>query len=100
MKVFIRQNLNVLLWNYRNYGRSQGQPNPYNSKHDAEAILKFLVEKIQVKGQIGCFGRSLGGTVVTHLASHYPEHIKFVFVDRSLGNLRTMSNQNFKGKFS
>lgn len=55
---------------------------------------------MQVNGQIGCFGRSLGGTVVTHLARSYPEHIKFVFVDRSLGNLRTMSNQNFKGKFS
>ena len=58
-----------MAWNYRNYGRSEGSPTPYSSLHDGEAMLKFLVEKLKLTGKIGLFGRSLGGTIATHLAN-------------------------------
>jgi len=77
----------VLAWNYRSYGRSEGQADPYSSYHDSEAMLKFCVEDLALQGKIGCFGRSLGGTMASHLAANYPERIKFLFIDRSLGNL-------------
>lgn len=90
----------MLLWNYRNYGRSEGVPDPYTTYHDSESMLKFLIEDIGVHGKIGCMGRSLGGTIATHLANSYPEFISLLFVDRSLGNLERMSESNFLGDFS
>lgn len=63
-------------------------------------MLKFLVEKLGVKGKIGCFGRSLGGTMATHVANNYPDFVDFLFVDRSLGNLDCMSESSFIGNYS
>ena len=36
--------INVMTWNYRSYGRSEGIPDPYNTYHDAEAILQFTIK--------------------------------------------------------
>lgn len=94
------KNVNVMSWNYRSYGRSTGEPNPYNTFHDAETVLKFLIEEIGIKGKIGCFGRSIGGTIATHLAKNYPEYIDFLFIDRSLGSLDVMSESTFLGNYS
>ena len=91
---------NVITWNYRSYGRSTGMPNPFNTMHDAEAILKFITEDLGCKGKIGCFGRSIGGTIATHLANKYPEYIDLLFIDRSLGNLDIMSMSTFTGDYS
>lgn len=63
-------------------------------------MLKFLIEEIGVKGKIGCFGRSIGGTIATHLANNYPEFIDFLFIDRSLGSLNVMSESNFLGDYA
>ena len=68
LKFFITNKINVMAWNYRNYGRSEGMPDPYTNQHDGEAVLKFVIKKLGLKGKIGCFGRSIGGTVATHLA--------------------------------
>lgn len=100
LKLFVSNNVNVLAWNYRSYGRSEGIPDPYSSYHDSESILKFLVENLGVAGKIGCFGRSLGGTMATHIASNYPKLIDFLFIDRSLGNLDCMAQSSFLGSYS
>ena len=63
-------------------------------------MLKFLVEEMQVTGKIGLFGRSLGGTIATHIANKYPEHISFLFTDRSLGSLEKMSKASFQGTYT
>ena len=89
--------INVLVWNYRSYGRSEGSPDPYNTLHDAETILKFGIEDLGVKGKIGCFGRSLGGAMATHIAKNYPQYIEFLFVDRSFGSLSKMADSLMSG---
>lgn len=43
LKYFFGKGINVFVWNYRNYGRSEGSPDPYCTLHDGEAVLKFLV---------------------------------------------------------
>lgn len=53
-----------------------------------------------MKGKIGCFGRSIGGTIATHLANSYPEYVEFLFIDRSLGSLEVMSESSFLGSCS
>jgi len=66
-------------------------PDPFTCMHDAEAILKFVVKDLGLKGKIGCYGRSLGGTMASHLANHYRQYISFLFVDRSFGSLEEMA---------
>jgi pimeloyl-ACP methyl ester carboxylesterase len=90
----------VLVWNYRNYGRSQGTPDPYTCYHDAEAVLKFAIKDLGLQGKIGCFGRSLGGTMASHIAKNYPQFIEFLFVDRSLGSLEEISQNMIMGRFN
>jgi pimeloyl-ACP methyl ester carboxylesterase len=42
----------------------------------------------------------LGGTLATHLASHYPDHISFLFVDRSFGSITNMSKSLMMGDWN
>lgn len=100
LKFFLTSQINVMIWNYRAYGRSTGIPDPYSTFHDAESILRFMIQQLGIKDKIGCFGRSLGGTVATHLASNYPKLIDFLFVDRSFGTLEKMATSLFIGKRS
>ena len=89
-----------MAWNYRNYGRSGGTPDPFLCLHDSESILKFLIKDLGLIGKIGCFGRSLGGTMASHLANNFGQHIDFLFVDRSLGSLQTISQRLILGSYS
>jgi alpha/beta superfamily hydrolase len=90
LKYFLSNKINVMVWNYRSYGRSSGTPDPYITYHDSEAVLKFIINNLGLKGKIGCFGRSLGGAIASHLANYYPKIVEFLFVDRSFGTLDSM----------
>ena len=89
-----------MAWTYRGYGLTKGTPTPYNIKTDGEAILHFLLNDLKIKGKIGIYGRSLGGVVATHVAATFPQHISFVFADRTFGNLKTISDRRFVGGYT
>jgi pimeloyl-ACP methyl ester carboxylesterase len=87
---FLRRDCNVLIWNYRGYGESEQsiwRPNltPEQQKVDAERVLQFLVNRIQVKGKIGVYGRSIGGIAAAHLVSKFPSIVKCFVGDRTMG---------------
>jgi hypothetical protein len=42
---------------------------------DAECVLDFVINKMQLKGKVGVYGRSLGGIASTHLAKNFPDKI-------------------------
>jgi len=69
-----RLGMNVLIFDYRGYGRSEGTPTEAGTYLDAEAAWKHLVEARGIApGRIIIHGRSLGGAVAAHLAqSHTP----------------------------
>ena len=71
----MKRDINVLCWNYRGYGESTkskfGSLTPATSKRDAERVLDFLVNNLQIKGKIGVYGRSIGGITACHLAAKY-----------------------------
>jgi hypothetical protein len=68
--IFRRLGLNVLIFDYRGYGRSQGTPTETGLYADAAAAWHYLVEtRGVVAGNIVIFGRSLGGAVAAQLAS-------------------------------
>lgn len=61
---------NVLMIDYRGYGRSEGKPSEQNLYMDADAAYDYLVkQKKYSASQIIVLGNSLGGAVAIDLAS-------------------------------
>ena len=72
IRVFNRLNLNIFIFDYRGYGRSEGKPSEKGTYLDSEAAYRFLTEDKQIKNDdIIIFGRSLGGAVAAYLARKY-----------------------------
>lgn len=73
LAIFHRLGLNVLIIDYRGYGRSEGSPDEAGLYRDAEAAWRYLTEQRGFAGgDVLLFGRSLGGAVAAHLASQVP----------------------------
>lgn len=70
IQLFHALGLNVLIVDYRGYGRSQGVPSETGSYRDALAAWDYLIQQAGYSAsEIIIFGRSLGGGVATWLAS-------------------------------
>ena len=62
--------LNVLIYDYRGYGKSDGHPTGTGVLADGKAACRWLADRCGVDAQqIIQMGRSLGGGVATHLAA-------------------------------
>ena len=62
---------NLLVFDYRGYGRSTGRPSEKGTYMDADAAWRFLTKKKQIPAaSIIVFGRSLGGAIGAWLAEH------------------------------
>lgn len=62
--------LNILMYDYRGYGRSEGRPSEKGTYRDAMAAWNYLVEqRMTTPDQIFSMGRSLGGAVAVWLAT-------------------------------
>ena len=62
--------LNVLIIDYRGYGRSTGKPSEQGLYRDAEAAWHYLTRSRGIDAkEIVLFGRSMGGAVATWLAA-------------------------------
>jgi fermentation-respiration switch protein FrsA (DUF1100 family) len=69
IQIFHRLGLAVFIFDYRGYGRSEGEPSESGTYKDAEAAWQYLVEERKVgPDRIVIFGRSLGGAVAAWLA--------------------------------
>jgi len=72
IQIFHRLGLNVFIFDYRGYGRSEGKPSEIGTYKDVEAVWQYLVEERQVSpNSIVVFGRSLGGAVAAWLANRH-----------------------------
>lgn len=61
-------------------------------------MLAFVVNKLQIKGKIGVYGRSIGGIAACHLAAKYNDLIEVLVVDRTLDELQGVAAHRLKGK--
>ncbi len=69
IQLFNELGLNVLIFDYRGYGKSDGSPSEKGTYQDAQAAWQFLIsEKQQAPNEIIVFGRSLGAAIATDLA--------------------------------
>jgi fermentation-respiration switch protein FrsA (DUF1100 family) len=60
---------NLVMWDYRGYGASGGQPGEEGIKRDAEAVLAWVRRHPAIHpAKIFVMGESLGGAVAAHIA--------------------------------
>ena len=61
---------NVMVFDYRGYGKSEGSPNEAGIKLDAERALDVFCDEMEIEPtEVILIGQSLGGAVATHLAA-------------------------------
>ncbi|HHD63422.1 MAG TPA: alpha/beta hydrolase [Desulfobulbaceae bacterium] len=68
--LFHKLGFSTLIFDYRGYGRSQGQPSEAGTYLDAEAAWGYLTtDRSMAPSRIILFGRSLGAAVAVHQAA-------------------------------
>ena len=71
IQIFHRLGLDVFIFDYRGYGKSEGKPTELGTYRDAEAAWQYLVEQRQLNpDKVIVFGRSLGASVASLLAQN------------------------------
>jgi len=84
IEYYLSWNINVVLYNYRGYGQSNGFSTISNMQTDAEEIIEFIKKKYNFTN-IGVHGINLGGIPASYLCSQ--NKVNFCFVDRCFGSL-------------
>ncbi len=73
MRSLQRRQFNVLMYDYRGYGRSEGTPGEEGIYKDGRAYFDYVLTLPEVDRQkIILWGTSLGGAVATDVATHRP----------------------------
>jgi pimeloyl-ACP methyl ester carboxylesterase len=74
LQIFNRLRFDTFIFDYRGYGKSEGQPDEIGTYRDAEAAWYYLVRQRSVEpSTIVIFGRSLGAAIASYLAAgHTP----------------------------
>jgi fermentation-respiration switch protein FrsA (DUF1100 family) len=68
-----RLGVNLFIFDYRGYGKSEGVPSERSTYRDARTALAYLQERPDVNPEkIIYFGQSLGAAVAVELAAHQP----------------------------
>jgi fermentation-respiration switch protein FrsA (DUF1100 family) len=68
VKFFNDMGINVLIFDYRGYGKSSGRPGEKGLYHDAQAAYDYLIAEKNIKSQdLMVYGKSLGGAVAVDL---------------------------------
>lgn len=90
--IFNRLGLNVLIIDYRGYGKSEGAPSEEGLYEDARSAWRYLIEQRGFKHQqIIIFGRSIGAAVATKLAVETaPERL---ILESSFSSSRDMADR-------
>ena len=90
--LYLSNNTDVLFWNYRGYGFSEGSANFTNACQDIVTIYDYIIENFRYN-KIIVHGLSIGGIPSCYLASK--RNIDLVIADRTFGSV-----QGFLDSFS
>lgn len=83
---------NVVLVDYRGYGKSEGEPSEGGLYLDAEATLDYVMTRPDLdKTKVVLFGRSLGGAVAVRLASVNPHRVAAIIVENTFLSIPHMA---------
>jgi len=68
-----RLGVNLFIFDYRGYGKSEGRASEQSTYHDARAALQYLRRRSEVDPEkVVYFGRSLGAAISVELAVEHP----------------------------
>ncbi|OON17240.1 hypothetical protein X801_06920 [Opisthorchis viverrini] len=92
---------NILIVDYRGYGRSSGKPTEPGLYADAKASLEFLLDRTDIaKDKLFLFGRSIGGAVAIWLTAHLRSAIlRGVIIENSFTSLPEAAQHIFSKSF-
>ncbi len=72
IKIFNELGFDIFIFDYRGYGKSEGKPSEEGTYRDADAAWTYLTQQRNVVPQdIVIFGRSLGASIASYLASRH-----------------------------
>lgn len=88
-----RLGVNVFIFDYRGYGRSEGSPSEQGMYLDAEAALDYLRSRqdVDVENRLALFGRSVGAAVAVELATQHPAYA--VILESPFTSVRAMARR-------
>ncbi len=90
IKFFYDLGLNVFIFDYRGYGKSEGKPSEAGIYLDAQGAYDYLQSRGDVNmDKIILYGASIGGAVVIDLATH--RKAALLVVESSITNARDMA---------
>ncbi|CAD8211978.1 unnamed protein product [Paramecium octaurelia] len=93
---FYEQNkINVIVWNYRQYGQSTGQINPKALLQDANTLVNYFREHFNIT-RFGIQGYSLGGSIAGEVA--LLNNLDFLIVDRTFSSLGQVASKCFSSR--
>ena len=90
--VLVHLNMNLIIFGYRGYGKSEGTPNEQGVILDGLAMAKFVfedpsVDKYVDKNQVFLFGRSLGGAIAARVAMDMTLPFKGIIIENTFTTL-------------
>ena len=91
---------NVFMFDYRGYGRSQGQADVAGALADTEAALRTLTERPDIDpDRIVVLGQSLGGALAISAVaqSQLRNHTKAVIADSAFSSYNTITREKMAG---
>ena len=90
-----RLGVNVFIFDYRGYGRSDGKPSEKGLYLDAEAAIEYLVRDrgLDPETDLVMFGRSLGAAVAVEMATRH--RVRAVILESGFPSVRAMAKRVF-----
>jgi hypothetical protein len=88
--------LDVFIFDYRGYGKSEGSPSEQGTYADAEGAWKYLAHSMGIPPErIIVHGRSLGGAIAAYLASK--KQARMLVIESSFVSTRVLSRDYCAG---
>jgi uncharacterized protein len=81
---YFKRNLNLVVADYRGYGRSGGTPTITNMLRDAHVVFRAVRDKLTEKGlkdRFWVMGRSLGSLSALELARHFQDILPGIIIE-------------------
>ena len=86
-KPLVENGFQVVMIDFRGYGKSTGKPTHLNVAADGQKIFDFLMTKSEIKNtKIYFYGASLGSQIATHLARNNKEKISGLIIDSGMSS--------------
>ena len=93
--LYYKRRLNLIVTDYRGYGKSTGVPTLEAMVHDAHTVYHAILNELRMQGlrdALWIMGRSLGSASAFELAYTYQDSIKGIIIESGFPHIATILN--------